>query len=733
MSASVFGAQAAVTMLNRAFNNASPANAVFNNQVATAGATDASQFAFATTFAQGFASLSNADLASRVMGNLGMLPNDALLAAFTDYLAANGAESRGVIVLQLSQILSTMENATGDLAIYAPQAKAWNTEVEKSFIYSSSASSTTSYNGDFPVTPVNVGQTFTLTDGVDNVSGTGGNDTIVAGTQAKNETLNAGDQINGGAGTDTLNIYAGAANFGTASIQNVEVINVYENAGLNVSTNAGVTQAWSLGGVAATMTANLAQTVGFGNQSTGGASVATFVGATGTADAATIALKDAGKIAAYASIAVAGIEALTINATGKNDVGTLNAANAASLTVTGDGSLAAVAAGGSFKTVDASANTGGVTLDLSGLGANNIKVTGGTGNDEITVDYLNLNKADVINLGDGTDTLGFSVTNVAFNSGATVSALAGVTGVENLKVNGALTFVADAALLAQTGFVINSTGQATLTNLANTDTVTYSAATAVTNTLGLELGQNTLNLNMKGGAAIASGTTAVTGSSIVNIDSSGKAGVGANTLVLTTGDNNLFNITGSNDLTLSVTGTGGVTGQTVNGAAFTGKLNVTGSALADSITGGSANDTIMGGKGADKMTGGAGSDTFVFDGAAGQTQSGAVFGSFDTITDFTVGTDKLQFTNAIDVASTQQALVQAAVTALAAGSGGAAIAGAMAAANTTNLGVSFATFGGDTYVLFELNGAGAGVAADDVFIKLTGVTTAPTFAADVVA
>jgi len=83
--------------------------------------------------------------------------------------------------------------------------------------------------------------------------------------------------------------------------------------------------------------------------------------------------------------------------------------------------------------------------------------------------------------------------------------------------------------------------------------------------------------------------------------------------------------------------------------------------------------------------------------------------------------------------SGQQAAVQTAVTALAGGSSDIAIATAMATASTTNLGVSFATFGGNTYVLYETTGGSTGVAADDVFIKLTGITTLPTFAADVIA
>jgi hypothetical protein len=64
-------------MLNRALNNSSPAAAVFSNQVATAGDTEASQFAFARQFAASFNSLTDAQFAERVMGNMGMLPNDA--------------------------------------------------------------------------------------------------------------------------------------------------------------------------------------------------------------------------------------------------------------------------------------------------------------------------------------------------------------------------------------------------------------------------------------------------------------------------------------------------------------------------------------------------------------------------------------------------------------------------------------------------------------------------------
>jgi hypothetical protein len=188
---------------------------------------------------------------------------------------------------------------------------------------------------------------------------------------------------------------------------------------------------------------------------------------------------------------------------------------------------------------------------------------------------------------------------------------------------------------------------------------------------------------------------------------------------------------------------GGLTGLTGTANAdvivgTAGNDTIDGLAGNDTISGGSGNDTLTGGSGSDTLTGGVGIDTFVFDGTAASNTSRnvtaptvAAIGQFDTITDFVVGTDKLQFTNVTDVVSGQQAGVQTAVTALAVGSTAAQIETAMATANTTDLGVSFAVFGGDTYVLFETTGASTGSIANDIFIKLVGVTTAPTFAADV--
>lgn len=110
-----------------------------------------------------------------------------------------------------------------------------------------------------PIQGESGGKTFTLTAGVDTVAGTSGNDTInaqaVDATGAAKTTLSGFDAIDGGVGTDTLNIYTtGTENAtfpATATVKNVEVVNVYNTAAAaalgDASKFEGVTQLWQHG------------------------------------------------------------------------------------------------------------------------------------------------------------------------------------------------------------------------------------------------------------------------------------------------------------------------------------------------------------------------------------------------------------------------------------------------------------------------------------------------------
>jgi hypothetical protein len=398
------------------------------------------------------------------------------------------------------------------------------------------------------------------------------------------------------------------------------------------------------------------------------------------------------------------------------------------LVIAGAGSVETTLASALGKTIDGSTATGNLTIDNKAAAADVQSIKTGLGNDIYTTVYDDLTKDDVIDLGSGTDSLRFSDA-TTFNSTATQERLTKVTGVEQLGTVSAILIV-DGNFVTQTSYYTDgAAGDFALTNIANNADVNYGAGVILANTVGMKLGANTLNVNLAGTATAASDVTTltVTGSATINVKSTGVDGTANNVLALTAADNQSVVVTGSQNLTLTTTAVPATTGFSIDGSAFTGKLTVTGTAGGDNIKGGTVADAITGGDGTDSVTGGAGADTFSF--AAGDNAGDNGAAVADVITDFVVGTDKLQFTAFADVVSGQQAAVQAAVTALAAGSTAAQIATAMAAANTTDLGVSFAVFNGNTYVYAETIGAEAA----NVFIQLTGVTTAPTFANDVVA
>jgi hypothetical protein len=135
MPATVFGPSAAVSMLNRAFNDISPTFAVYANQVNIAGTTPESIRSFAIRFGEGYAMMSDSVLAGMVLNNMGLLPNTELLVDLVAYFAAN-PNARGFVVLQIGQILAEQEFATGAMAQYATAAVAWNKEVTSAHAFS---------------------------------------------------------------------------------------------------------------------------------------------------------------------------------------------------------------------------------------------------------------------------------------------------------------------------------------------------------------------------------------------------------------------------------------------------------------------------------------------------------------------------------------------------------------------------------------------------------------------
>ena len=584
-----------------------------------------------------------------------------------------------------------------------------------------------------------VGSTFTLTSGVDNLTGTNGNDTFVADNTNAAKQISAADTVTGGNGTDTLKVFLAAADTGFTAPQLSSIETVYINGGAVAAYTAaagttGLVIDAAVQPAATTYTLS-GQALTLQNLKPGQATTTTIASTADTVENITLNNVTTGTTATWLqTIDLSGTKQATLNLTATGAASTITLTNTGAaltaLNIAGDKALTVTESLASVKTINASANSAGVTVDVSGATmVPAFAFTGGSGNDTLTVAAGQLASAALtsgaqIDLGAGTDTLVIKDTTPVYT---TINAIKGLDVVQ-AGVTGA-TF--DMSLLTPSQVAFSSVAAGTVSNLEATDSVTVKGAMATSLTVGGAVGNSTGTINI--GTATTTGFTVAslvtTGLTNVAISSNGTNAAANVITAMTNSDNSAFTITGSNDLTLAVTAGATVTGDKIDASAFTGKLNATGSNLADILIGGSAADTLTGGTGSDVLTGNGGADTFAF--AAGS--SGSAFGNFDEIKDFLVGTDKLQFTGVVDVVSGQQTAVQAAVTALASTATAAQIATAMATANTTDLGVSFATFGGNTYVLFETTGASTGVVGADAFIKLTGVSVVPTFAVDVIA
>lgn len=195
----------------------------------------------------------------------------------------------------------------------------------------------TNYNPYTPSTPGTPGETYELTTAVDTITGTVNDDTFngVASSLTKEATLNAGDQLDGAAGNDTLNVTMNS-NFtgftGDGKLVNVESVNL-TNAGtlartFNAANISGVETYTLNAETAAINLSNLAAagiTVNVKDQASGATTIGFTTDAVkGTSDALTLGLKDVGTVGEgsaadkYVTPTVTGIENLTVKATGQN-------------------------------------------------------------------------------------------------------------------------------------------------------------------------------------------------------------------------------------------------------------------------------------------------------------------------------------------------------------------------------------------------------------------------------
>lgn len=449
MPQQVFGAEAAVSMVNRALANTSPAHTVYLNQVAAAGTTDASQYAFAAQLGAQYAvGKTAADLSALLLGNMGV-SNAILQAAVTDYIAFHGTQNIGIIALQLGQILSGLE---GDVT-FGAAAAAWNQEVTNAYQYSSSPNNNTPQTGDDGASTTKLSR---FTDVLTGKEFTGYLD-YNQFTGADEQTLTSSDRLTGTDATDDI-LFAQLTNTGARpTLNGVEIVSIDAKGTtptLDLSDANGVTTVINTrSNETSVLTfSNLKNLVDVVVRATNSNTVVSFNNSVvaGAADVLNVTVDAAGVRAKAADITANGIETLNITASGAASVlGTVTSANVTKLTVAGDQNLSVgtKATGGftstDIATVDASAATGNLFLNLTASAARDQTVTTGTGNDVVVTG--NLSATDTFNLGEGNDRVVLTTANT--NQAAK---LLGVEEVESRAVatNLNLTNAADVKLLA---------------------------------------------------------------------------------------------------------------------------------------------------------------------------------------------------------------------------------------------------------------------------------------------
>jgi S-layer protein len=372
--------------------------------------------------------------------------------------------------------------------------------------------------------------------------------------------------------------------------------------------------------------------------------------------------------------------ALNIASSGDATVAGLDFTNVTTLAASGDGVTTITASTDLGKVATITSTGGGLSLGgaiattatfTGGDGKDGVEVTAttkaittGAGDDTVTITASALGTDGSVDAGDDTDTLSMTAANAVTASATntfegTISnfeklSLANVTasGTVNLAnlddlntidvagvAGGQLLTLSNASSGATVNFA-DATQTATTVSLANAGSadvvnIALTAADAVATVAALTLtGFETLNFTTSDtdedttDAATVNVVTTLTNADATAINVSGNAGL---TFTTATSATKLasFDATGvtagvvsftAGALTVESVFKAGVAGDTLNAAAATEAVTITGGAGADTLTGsstkantidgGAEDDSITGGAAADTITGGAGTDTF---------------------------------------------------------------------------------------------------------------------------
>jgi len=352
--------------------------------------------------------------------------------------------------------------------------------------------------------PENEGKTFDLTTDTDTIEGTDDMDTIngVSSSLSSEKTLNAGDIIDGGAGTDTLEV-AMKGSFGgftgDGKMENVEIVNLTSDSNIARDFDAtGVTGVEQYNIDATKSAVNLKDlgdldaAISISDQAKGTFSVAYATDVTkGTTDVQALAFEDVGTKDTVVTGTIAGVEELGVTLTGDNYID-FTAAAAKTMTVTGDGSLTMATGPAALKVFDATDATGDLDINLA-ASTDATAVALGAGDDKLTVGAGDVTKNAELTGGEGADTLvlaakdtvqyvmsEFETLNLANTAALTFSA-ANASDIETIQANKLMSQGATFASLGSGDYTVelqgaNANAAAALT-LDNAGTTTIAVNT----------------------------------------------------------------------------------------------------------------------------------------------------------------------------------------------------------------------------------------------------------------
>jgi hypothetical protein len=265
-----------------------------------------------------------------------------------------------------------------------------------------------------PAPVVVAGQTIQLGSTVQTSDGGAGDDTFVASTVPGSITLNAGDILNGGSGTDTLSLTAGGTSDGVVFLNSIENVDVrlISSQSLDALGWVGVGKVE----IADTSITDKTLTVSNASQATtfkisdDANLTVTYLDGTGSGDVALLATNGAGVSGSAATFTITDTETVSLTSSGVSYVAVVDTASTVkNINVAGQGTL-------TFNTDEAVTgvsfvNFSGTTDVTFSSAASDVTFTGGAGNDTINM-RSTFNGQDSVNGGEGNDTLTASVAGV---------------------------------------------------------------------------------------------------------------------------------------------------------------------------------------------------------------------------------------------------------------------------------------------------------------------------------